>query len=239
MTRVESDRSHTTVDGRAPVTSDRRVTLGHVLTRAAVVYAALSALMLAVGFTLTDVLTDSIGRWDEHVNEVFVVNREGAWSDITRVATDAVNTLPVVGAVAVICIALLCRRWFYEAAFVALAIALEIAVFLSTTYVVARPRPAVPRLNSTPGTGSFPSGHTAAATVMCVLLAFILTWHCERRAVRAAVWTIAVVVPLLIAVARVYRGLHHPTDVLAGLVLGIGCVVGAIIALRPWSPSSQ
>jgi undecaprenyl-diphosphatase len=108
----------------------------------------------------------------------------------------------------------------------------EITVFLSVTFVVARPRPAVVRLNSTPATSSFPSGHTAAATVLFVGIAIIVLGCTPRVWLRVAAWLLAVVTVANVAFARVYRGLHHPTDVMVGALFGLACLAVAALAVR-------
>ena len=123
-------------------------------------YVVLAALMLGIGFLLTHALDGTVGSWDRHVSEHFARHRTSGWNDITKVATAAVNTLPVVVVAAVVVGLLALRRRWREAAFLTIALFLEITVFLSVTFVVDRPRPDVPRLNSTPATSSFPSGHT-------------------------------------------------------------------------------
>ena len=47
-----------------------------------------------------------------------------------------------------------------------------------------------------------------------------------------ACWTVAVVLILVVAMSRMYRGMHHPLDALGGLLLGIGCLAVAIVAVR-------
>jgi undecaprenyl-diphosphatase len=188
--------------------------------------------MLVIGFLLTDVLDGSVGRWDEHVNRSFIHERTGFWNEVTKFATSALNTEPVVAVVVLLVASFALLRWWREAAFIAIAMTLEVTVFLSTTFVVARPRPEVPRMNETPATSSFPSGHTAAATVLFTALAVIVMWRTENRVVRIAVWLIAALMTVAVGVGRVYRGLHHPTDVFAGAALGVGCVVAALWAVR-------
>jgi membrane-associated phospholipid phosphatase len=61
-----------------------------------------------------------------------------------------------------------------------------------------------------PRTPSFPSGHSAAALVGAVSLARV--WPHAR-------WALAALAAL-IAYSRIYVGVHFPTDVLAGLLLG-------------------
>ena len=65
---------------------------------------------------------------------------------------------------------------------------------------------------------SFPSGHTAAAFVIATLIAHffpILT-------VPVSIWA------MLVGVSRIYLGVHYPTDILAGLVIGIICALAGI-----------
>ena len=83
-----------------------------------------------------------------------------------------------------------------------------------------------------PASRSFPSGHTAAATVLFTAIAMIVTWRARHRAIPVVVWTIAVLAIVAVGVGRVYRGLHHPTDVIAGAALGVACVCAAIWAVR-------
>ena len=37
---------------------------------------------------------------------------------------------------------------------------------------------------------------------------------------------------LVVALSRMYRGMHHPIDALGGLLLGLGCLAVALIAPR-------
>jgi membrane-associated phospholipid phosphatase len=195
-------------------------------------YAALAVILLGVGYLLTHTLDSSVGRWDEHVNEWFVRHRSAPWNDVTSVATRSFNTEPVVLVAALVVGFLSLRKRFREAAFLTLALVVEITVFLSVTFLVARPRPDVPRMNSTPATSSFPSGHTAAATVLFVGVAVIIACATTKRFVRVLAGVLAAAIAILVGFARVYRGLHHPTDVFVGALFGLACLAVAAMAVR-------
>ncbi|MER7696062.1 MULTISPECIES: phosphatase PAP2 family protein [unclassified Streptomyces] len=83
--------------------------------------------------------------------------------------------------------------------------------------------PVVRRLKRQPVTTSFPSGHAASAAAFATGVAL------ESRGWGAAVAPVAAAV----AASRVYTGVHYPSDVLAGAVLG----VGAAFALRGVVPT--
>ena len=81
-----------------------------------------------------------------------------------------------------------------------------------------------------PSTGSFPSGHIAATIVLYGFITVVLWQLGAPRVVRmiAAAWTF--VAALAVGWARMYRGMHHPLDVLAGAVMGVGVVSVFIVA---------
>jgi membrane-associated phospholipid phosphatase len=184
-------------------------------------YVVLVVAMLAIGLVLTHALDDSVGRWDTSVNRWFVDRRTTAWNDITGVATFMINTEQAIGLAALICGVLALRRRWREAAMIVLALALELVVFLSVTFVVARPRPDVVRMNDTPATSSFPSGHTAATVALWCGLALGLARTCPGHPLRVLSWVLAVVFPVFVLCSRLYRGMHWPTDVAASVIFAL------------------
>jgi undecaprenyl-diphosphatase len=81
-------------------------------------------------------------------------------------------------------------------------------------------------------TNSFPSGHVAASVAFYVGLFLVARWHTRRRAILVPVACLAVLAPLVVAVSRLYRGMHYLTDVLAGAALGAASILAVLFALR-------
>lgn len=137
----------------------------------------------------------------------------------------AIGSTEVVIAGCVILLVVLWWRtgWWWWASVPAVAVALQAAVFMSSALVVGRERPEVDRLDEAPPTSSFPSGHTGAATAFW-LSAALLARRIEHRAVRVGVVVVCLAVPALVAFARLYRGMHHPSDVIVGFLNGGVCV---------------
>jgi membrane-associated phospholipid phosphatase len=93
--------------------------------------------------------------------------------------------------------------------------------------LVGRPRPIFDQLVAGRGP-SFPSGHTTGTTALLFAVAYYAAAG-RGRGVRIALWSAALSGSILMAVTRIYLGVHWPTDVVAGLILGM---VWAIICAR-------
>jgi len=90
--------------------------------------------------------------------------------------------------------------------------------------IVARPRPyrmmeELTILIPEPGEYSFPSGHTSSSFAAGVVLYLMLP---KKYGVPA------MVLAFLIGISRLYVGVHYPTDVLGGIVMGTLIAVGVV-----------
>lgn len=106
-----------------------------------------------------------------------------------------------------------------EALFLGASVAAQSAVFLVVTAWVDRPRPAVAHLDAAPPTSSFPSGHVGASLALYGGLAVIAVLRL-RGPWRHAVAGCLLLVPPAVALSRMYRGMHYPSDVAGGLLNG-------------------
>jgi undecaprenyl-diphosphatase len=121
------------------------------------------------------------------------------------------------------------RRWF-EPVFLVVSLVIEATAFIVVTTVVGRDRPDVPRLDSSPVGSSFPSGHVAAAAAYAAI-AVVVFWHTRKRWARILVVLVSVLVPVIVALSRMYRGMHFLSDTIAGAVLGCAAVALTAVVL--------
>jgi YegS/Rv2252/BmrU family lipid kinase len=203
-------------------------------------FLALAYLVLVgVGLLLTRVLDDTgFARLENDINSSLADGRTDRLNDLTYVFSGLGNTVAIVGALIVVAtvMRLVFKQW-REAIFLVLAVAAQALVFLCVQLTISRQRPDVERLDDSPPTSSFPSGHTGAATALFVASALLVAWYVQRRWVRILGVTVLAVVPLLVAYARLHRGMHHPTDVLAAYLNALACIAIAgffVLGRRGW-----
>ena len=85
---------------------------------------------------------------------------------------------------------------------------------------------------------SFPSGHTVGTTVVWLLSAWMIgRWVITRRSGKAAVWAGALLMIVAVGTTRVFLGVHFPSDVLAGWVLGAAWAVTIALVANVWEQS--
>jgi membrane-associated phospholipid phosphatase len=196
-------------------------------------YLLLAGLTIALGHLLMDALLPSSGLNAEgDVNTWLAAHRSSALDAASAVGS-AIGDAPVIPAVAgAAVLVMLWGRRFRAVAFILGAIAVELVTYRAASLVVHRDRPHVIRLEDLPVNQSFPSGHVAASVVVYGGLALLVSSAYCRRWASGLCWTLAVLLPSIVALSRLYRGMHHLTDVGAGALMGVGALLVVLIATR-------
>ena len=196
------------------------------------IYVAFSAAWFSVGWLIKHPLKHSfIVHTDESIARWWVKQRTPSLNSLSFVGSMLSDTVVKVLVTAIVAITMLIvwKRWL-EPLVVCVALVLEALTFITVTTLVNRPRPDVPHLDTSPVGSSFPSGHTGAAVVYSAIVV-VLLWHTRRRWIRWLAIAVAAILPVCVAMARMYRGMHFFTDVVFGGLLGGACVVATVTVL--------
>jgi len=187
----------------------------------------------AVGLTYLHAgVLEGLRDADLDVNQWFVDHRSPGWDDFSLFWSHFADTLTIIGVAAVACLVLWRRHEWRWIAVIVFGLVLEAGVFISVNHLVRRERPPVLTLGEAPSTFSFPSGHIAATVVLYGALAVILATATRSTVARALIFLVPVGFALSVGFARVYRGMHFLSDVIAGALLGALALITVLVATR-------
>ena len=208
--------------------------LGHVKRRdrseLAVIVVALLVLALAQLFLLLagEVVDGDTQRFDERMLAALRKADDpsvpiGPWwlrasaLDITALGSPTVLGLTVAG----VCGYLILQQLYRVAAFVAIASAGGWLLNDVLKAMFARTRPSiVPHLREV-ASESFPSGHALTSAAVFLTLGVLLMRVSERRWTKFYILAVAMAATFLVGLSRIFLGVHYPTDVLAGWLIGL------------------
>lgn len=101
---------------------------------------------------------------------------------------------------------------------------------------VGRPRPVWPDPVDTAHFAAYPSGHALTATVVCGLLLWLLHHYGAGRALSFTALALAVISVVGVGLTRIWLGVHWPSDVLGGWLLGAMLVTLAVLIHQRYRP---
>jgi membrane-associated phospholipid phosphatase len=184
--------------------------------------------VVGMGWLLTDGPLKDLGVSEDSVSKSLESSRSTFWDPVTLFFSWTGATVIIIG-VCLVAVVLVWRRtkqWWY-AVVPLIAISLQAMVFFFTTLLIDRERPDVEKLDDSPPTSSFPSGHTGAATGLYFTLG-LMALRITNPVLRSVVVSVCLAIPFLVATARLYRGMHHVSD------LVVAIVNGSVAALLAW-----
>ena len=205
---------------------------GRTAAAIAVAWVLIVGIVVGIGELLTK---DGNGNvlGDRTIPSWLAAHRTPTLNQWSLVFTTLGGTLGILTAALIVAIIFLAitRRW-RPVIFIATVLLGELTAFLAAAAVVKRPRPGVSHLDHHLPTSAYPSGHTAAACCLYIGLAILVIGH-ARGWWRWLFLIPAIALPILVAASRMYRGEHHPTDVLGSLVFSALWLTAVTVLMKP------
>ena len=205
-----------------PAAGERRL-MPHPWAGAAVIltgWVMTFGILYVIGYALTHYTPNTwLGSFDDGVPRWLQSFRTPALDSVSQAWSKAGDTHAILAVSLVFCpIAIAAWRQWRPVLFLVLAMFGELSLFLLSAAAVGRPRPPVEQLDGQMPTSSFPSGHIAATLCLWITIALLVTAR-TRHWWRWIFVALAVIMPIGVALSRMYRGEHHPTDVLGAMLL--------------------
>lgn len=110
-------------------------------------------------------------------------------------------------------------KWKAEAIWLTVNSVMAGLLIVSLKAVYERPRPSLSHLVEAGGY-SFPSGHALGSMLILGTLLVIVTQRLKTGLLGRLLQFILASAIILVGLSRIYLGVHYPTDVLAGFILG-------------------
>ncbi len=211
---------------------------GRFLRRIVLPLTILTFVMVGLGLLITKSLD---GAWpftgEDDLERAFAENRSGDWDAATDLFSTLADTRVIVATTLLTAVvARIVGHSWRGPLFLAGAVTGQALVFWFVQLFVSRDRPDVPRLDPAAVTSSFPSGHTGAAFALYGGLAMLLASRLRDRWTVMLMWVVLGAIPVSVALSRVYRGMHHLSDVVSSLLYAT--VVLVVMSRALLSPKS-
>ncbi|HEV3071076.1 MAG TPA: phosphatase PAP2 family protein [Solirubrobacteraceae bacterium] len=189
------------------------------------------AVFVLVGWGVGVLWLSVVGSADLNAVRDVAAQRSAPLTDGARVVTWAGSAFLLVPLALIVCLALGRAGLRREALAVALSLGGAMLISACVKLLVSRPRPPVEHLQAATGS-SLPSGHAMQAGAFWFSLVLALRAPGAQSMATRMAAGLALLLVLAVAASRVYLGVHYPSDVVAGMLLGTGWAVYVSRCLR-------
>lgn len=182
-------------------------------------------LLLLFGFELFSVASSLswIGAFDsffiEHIRGG--MNIESSWTILVKILSKIGSSKLIILLSFIIMIGLFWRRKFLLGVWFFLSVGISMLVLKILKGIVARPRPDELGWFDSASGFSYPSGHSLSISIFCSLIALLVFFSKTKIFFKSFIGILATLLMVWVMYSRVYLGVHYPSDVLGGFLLGL------------------
>jgi membrane-associated phospholipid phosphatase len=201
------------------------------------IFAAIALLFAGIAVHVSS--ANGLTAFDDRVSHWFNMHGSPGWTQIMFAITwvHGAIGIPVLSIAFVLFLARM-RDWYWCAAVAATTFG-GMMLNIGLKYVFRRGRPSFTNPLVNIATYSFPSGHTAGATLFYSVLAAYLMSRTTSVSTRAVIAVLASTMVFLVGFSRIYLGAHYLSDVVGAILEGLAwlavCLTAVATARRYWA----
>ena len=162
---------------------------------------------------------DQLTHFDNPIQTWLRGDLPTALTTFFKLVTSVIDPLGIIIWVSALVLFFLYKKWKLEAALLAGNLVLHGILIKLIKLVYQRSRPSISHLVEEGGY-SFPSGHAMATAIVVGTLIIIVQQRMQNQQIKRLVQGLLLLFILTIMASRVYLGVHYPTDVIGGTLLG-------------------
>ncbi|OLF12630.1 hypothetical protein BU204_28610 [Actinophytocola xanthii] len=148
-----------------------------------------------------------------------IERRNGGWTDAMKVVSTIGSAWVLTPVAVVVTLVLALRGPRSDALLVGLVTLGVLVLGPLLKLIIERPRPVDDRLVLV-DSWAYPSGHSLTSMAVVGVLTVLAVRHLRARPARVAAVVVGAALVAAVGLSRVYLGVHWPTDVLAGWLMG-------------------
>lgn len=166
-------------------------------------------------------------HWVEAFDSFFIehirggISIESSWTILTKIFSKIGSSKVIIFLSFIIAIGLFWRRKFLFGVWFFLSVGISMLILKILKEVVARPRPDESGWFDSASGFSYPSGHSLSISIFCCLIALLVLSSKTKNFFKVCVAILALLFMIWVMYSRVYLGVHYPSDVLGGFLLGL------------------
>lgn len=182
-------------------------------------------LLLLFGFEVFSLTSSAewIGSFDsffiEHIRGG--MNIESSWTILVKILTKIGSSKVIICLSFIIMIGLFWKRKFLLGVWFFLSVGLSMLILKILKEIIARPRPDELGWFDSASGFSYPSGHSLSISIFCCLIVLLVFLSKTKIFFKTFVGVLAILLVAWVMYSRIYLGVHYPSDVLGGFLLGL------------------
>ena len=183
----------------------------------------------AISYILQDIYMMAPCPADLSIQEAFFSLRSEPLNTVVIALTHCGDTVTIVALCALLLI--LPNRLKYGLP-VSVAALVGLAIYKPMKHIFFRSRPDQALHLVEQGGYSFPSGHSVTSVIVYGLLIYLIRRYCKNEKLKNILTAVCLLLALLIGPSRIYVGVHWPTDVICGWLIGGGVLLLSVTVLE-------